>query len=265
MADYRNVDTKLRTGDTDRPSRTTAQMTAAAIVADISGHLDSHLLKKLHDAMLSHNAHDGRAAIRQAVMSGTRAEDIADFYIPAVARSFGDLWHEDELTFGEVTIAVSRLQSALRDLEALWKDAKSNLSAHATLMLVIPQGTQHTLGAFVLSGQLRRKGISVKLVLGATPQTVVDELSGSSFDAIFVSASQRDTFESLKLIIQAVHAATDVAPPTVIGGTILDVATAEAVIAETGAEYATRHAEEALRFCGLLIATQEDAPNKNGG
>ncbi len=265
MADYRNVDTKRRVRASDAQSLSAAQKTAAAIVGDITRHLDPQLLGRLHDAMLDHNPHEGRAAVRQAVMSGVRAEDIADFYVPVLARAYGDLWCEDELTFGEVTIAVSRLQTVLRDLEAYWPRANDCRTSHATLMLVIPQDVFHTLGAFVLSGQLRRKGISVKMVLGGNAKTIADELSGSEFDAIFISASQSDTLASLRLIIDAVKAETEDAPPVVVGGSILDVETAETVMAETGADYATGHSEEALRHCGLHLTTQDDAPTKYRG
>ena len=268
MADYRNVDTKQRS-QADKPHRqSVAQMTAAAIVGDITGHLDPKLLGRLQDAMLAHSPHEGRAAVRQAVMSGVRAEDIADFYVPKLARIFGEMWCDDELSFGEVTIAVSRLQTALRDLEAFWPCADRagpRGVAMATLMLVVPQDVFHTLGAFVLSGQLRRKGISVKMVLGGTGRAVTDELSRSAFGAIFISASQSDSLESLRRIIDAVQAATEDAPPIVIGGNILDVVSAETVMAETGANYATGNAEEALRHCGLLLTTQELAPNIHGG
>lgn len=268
MADYRNVDTKQRPAAEEPQAQTAARMAATAIVGDITGHLDPKLLGRLHDAMLGHSAHEGCAAVRQAVMSGVRAEDIADFYIPKLARSFGDLWCEDELSFGEVTIAVSRLQTALRDLEAYWPRADRaprHSTSPATVMLVIPQDVFHTLGAFVLSGQLRRKGISVKMVLRGNAKAITDELSKSAFDAIFISASQSDTLESLRHIIDAVRAATEDAPPFVVGGNMLDVVSAETVMAETGASYATGNAEEALRHCGLLLTTQEPAPNKHGG
>lgn len=265
MADYRNVDTKQKDGGTRRRDLTAAQKAAVAIVGDIADQLDPKLLTTLHDAMLNPSAQEGRAAVRKAMMAGVRGEDIADFYIPTLARAYGDQWTADELTFGEVTIAVSRLQTVLRDLEVSWPRANDVQSTSATLMLVIPKDVFHTLGAFVLSGQLRRKGISVKMVLGGTSKTVTNELSASKYDAIFISASHSDTLGSLRLIIDAVKAATEDAPPVVIGGTILDVESAETVMAETGATYATGHAEEALRHCGLLLTKQDDAPTKYRG
>jgi methanogenic corrinoid protein MtbC1 len=259
MADNRNVDTKIRARSDGMQALSAAQRTAAAIVGDITDHLDPTILATLHDAMLSHSSQDGRAAVRQAVMAGVRAEDIADFYVPTLARGYGDLWCEDELTFGEVTIAVSRLQSVLRDLEAYWPGLRDNAQSNASLLLINPRDVFHTLGAFVLSGQLRRKGISVKMSIGGNAKSVREELSTGKFDAIFISASQSDSLESLKLIIDAVIAATAVAPPIIIGGGLLEVESAKTVTARTGADFATGNAEEALRHCGLLLTTQEDA------
>jgi methanogenic corrinoid protein MtbC1 len=265
MADYRNVDTEMRARSDETHALSAAQRAAAAIVGDIADHLDPRLLATLHDAMLSHSSHDGRAAVRQAIMSGVRAESIADFYIPTLARSYGDLWCEDELTFGEVTIAVSRLQSVLRDLEAYWPSLRDTGCSNATVLLINPRDVFHTLGAFVLSGQLRRKGICVKMVIGGNAISVSEELSAGKFDAIFISASQSDTLESLKLIIDAVIAATDETPPIVVGGALLHVESADAVKARTGADFATGNAEEALRHCGLLLTAQDDAPTNYRG
>ncbi len=265
MADYRNVDAKQRTIADEPQTLSAAQKTAAAIIGNITNHLDPRLLSRLHDAMLSPNARHGRDAVRKAVEAGVKSEDIADFYIPTLARGYGDLWCEDELTFGEVTIAVSRLQTVLRDLEADWPCANDNPNSQATLLLIVPQDVFHTLGAFVLSGQLRRKGISVKMVLGGNSETIAKELSHSAFSAIFVSASQIDTLQSLRSIIDAVRDATECTPPIVVGGAILEVETAETVKTETGADYATAQIEEALGNCGLLLTTQDDAPIKYRG
>lgn len=265
MADYLNVDTEVRARADETQALSAAQRAAAAIIADISDHLDPKLLATLHDAMLSHNTHDGRAAVRQAIMSGVRAEDIADFYIPTLARGYGDLWCEDELTFGEVTIAVSRLQSVLRDLETYWPNLRDTAYSRATVLLINPRDVFHTLGAFVLSGQLRRKGICVKMVIGGNAVSVSQELSAGKFDAIFVSASQSDTLESLKLIVDAVIAATDETPPIVVGGALLNVESAKTVKAKTGADFATGNAEEALRHCGLLLTTRDDPPKNYRG
>ncbi|WP_333714685.1 cobalamin B12-binding domain-containing protein [Yoonia sp.] len=265
MADYRNVDTKIRARSDGMQALLAAQGTAAALVGDITDHLDPTILATLHNAMLSHSSQDGRAAVRQAVMTGVRAEDIADLYVPTLARGYGHLWCEDELTFGEVTIAVSRLQSVLRDLEAYWPRLRDHGQSNASVLLINPRDVFHTLGAFVLSGQLRRKGISVKMSIGGNAKSVREELSTEKFDAIFISASQSDSLESLKLIIDAVIAATTVAPPIVIGGALLEVESANTVTARTGADFATGNAEEALRHCGLLLTTQEDAPTSCRG
>ncbi|SFS19847.1 cobalamin B12-binding domain-containing protein [Yoonia litorea] len=265
MVDYRNVDAKKRPEAQEALSPTAAQRASAAIIGDIVDQLDPKLLAELHDAMLSMRPHDGRAAVRRAVMSGVPSEDIADFYVPFLARAYGDMWCADELTFGEVTIAVSRLQAVLRDLETDWPCADELRVSHATLLLVIPQDIFHTLGAFVLSGQLRRKGISVKMLLGGTSKTIADELSRSAFDAIFVSASQSDSLESLRLMIDAVKSAVEETPPIVVGGAILDAEKTQKVLEETRADYATGNAEEALDFCGLLRTTQDDALTKFRG
>jgi len=266
MADYRNVDIKPKTDPDPDPNLAKANHAATSLIDENSRQLDHRLLARLHDAVLAPTLGEGRSVVRQAVMSGVRSEDIADYYIPTLARSFGDLWCEDEMSFAEVTIAVSRLQSILRDLEAFWPGANAPGSQSvATLLLIVPRDMFHTLGAFVLTGQLRRRGISVKMVLGGNTSGLADELRACKFDAIFVSASQSDSLVSLRGVVDAVQAATRDTPPVVVGGKILDVVSAETLMAETGADHATGNTEEALRHCGVLLTTRDDAPAKKQG
>lgn len=265
MADYRKVDAQRSGSDGLRQVLTSVRDVAGAIDNPEKGQLDRDLFSMLHNAMLDPNASAAREVVRVALDSGTRASDLADHYFPKLARNYGQMWCDDELSFAQVTIAVSRLQSALRDLEARWDCANTETAQSATLLLIIPKDAVHTLGAFVLSGQLRRKGISVKMLLDGTAKSVVDQLQRSAFDTIFISASQSETLESLRFMIDAVKAVAEDAPPIVVGGAILDVETASAVMASTGADYATGIPEEALEYCGLLRITQDDTTTKYRG
>lgn len=178
-------------------------------------------------------------------------EEMADYYIPNVARSLGDLWCSDQLQFAEVTIGVARLQAMLRDLGEKWTadlDTKPNAS---TVLMVVLDDVHHTLGAFVIAGQLRRKGLSVRLLIGATAQNIRMSCEMIQYDAIFISANIGDSLENLRKIVRTIKTACDSVPPVVIGGTLLE--TGADVVALTGTDYIAQTADEAIALCNLRI------------
>lgn len=256
MADHPNLGAKTqRAAPYLRQVPATLRVAAISVVEN-SKDLDETLLARLHAAAISSDADACKRTIKDVVAEGILPEDLADFYIPAIARALGDLWCKDELSFASVTIGTSRLQAMLRVLGPDFSDAHANQSDGPSVLLVVPQDIYHTLGAIVLSGQLRRKGLSVKLVLGGKPEDVALRVKRIKYDAVFLSSSRGETLESLRRIIDAVRGSAAHPPPIVVGGSILEVETVQDVTALTGADYATKNPQEALRLCGLQEPAQ---------
>lgn len=195
------------------------------------------------------------AVVKSALATGITANDIADHYIPALARDMGELWCSDQLSFAEVTIGVARLQSILRDLGPDWAGDRFAQSGAATILLVVAEGEFHTLGAMVMAGQLRRKGFSVSLSLGLHTADIEKKFRQTSFDAVFVSASRGEKLEKLRKIVEALRNALACVTPIVIGGTLLEIETDIAVL--TGADVVTNDPDEALKLCGLTISPEK--------
>ncbi len=108
--------------------------------------------------------------LRRARISPTL---FADRYVPEIARRLGKGWEDDTMSFAQVTMGASRLQAILREIGADWAADQGALASmtHAersTILMIVPPGEQHTLGVFVLIGQLRRRGVSVCLRIGPT-------------------------------------------------------------------------------------------------
>jgi MerR family transcriptional regulator, light-induced transcriptional regulator len=183
---------------------------------------------------------------------GITPEEIADDYIPAVARQMGDLWCQDQIGFAAVTIGAARLQGLLRELGAEWRADGIADAGAATILVMVTADAQHTLGASVLAGQLRRRGLSVRLALGAGPEDVGQLLWNLPIDAVFLSGSLGESLESLRRVVDAVRAAALAPLPVVIGGAVLmDGALPSEIKALTGADLVTCDLDEALTLCGL--------------
>lgn len=242
--------------------RATPTDRAARSFVTTSENLDARHLATLTDAALSHAWNAGQTAVQNVLSAGVPAEDIADYYIPTIAREMGEQWCRDEMGFATVTIGTSRLQAMLRQLGPHWTgDNVANADA-PTILVVVAEDIYHTLGAMVLSGQLRRKGISVRLLLGATPPEVAAQTQLLRFDAVFLSASCGETLESLRKIVKSVSQNAAVPTPVVVGGTILTEAPDAQPL--TGADYATNDLNEALALCGLT-ETLKPAQARQGG
>ena len=261
MTEFRNSSAKKYPPAALPRTTQAARQAAAAIVHDIEDKLDHSVLEALRSAALDPEPGNARIAMKQMVSDGICPIQLSDHYIPAIARELGDRWCDDNLSFADVTIGTSRLQFMLRELGVNWSgnaEAKSNAE---TILLIVSKDVYHTLGAVVLSGQLRRQGLSVKLVLGGDTKDIARRVARTKYSAVFISSSRGERLEPLRLIVDAVKTSAPEGIPIVIGGTILEVETAETVTALTGANYATKIPQEALRLCGLQF-TQDNAPIK---
>ena len=182
---------------------------------------------------------------------GISPEQLADFYIPEVARRLGDAWCADKMDFVKVTIGAARLQGLLRHIGPHWCSGTGAPSPNApTCLLLVPEEAQHTLGATILAGQMRRMGIAVTLEIGTSLNDLTYIMSQDPVDAVMISASARESLEMIRAIVENVRKFLgDV--PVMIGGNILSL---EANLAElTGADLATRDLAEALEFSQLTV------------
>lgn len=251
MAEDRNIDAKAQTDAPKSSTSWSAGNVALAVVQDVVGDLDAALVERLRNAALGPDRNAFIAVMHQALNDGLCREDLADFYIPEVARHLGRDWETDDLGFVGVTIGVSRLQAMLHELGPEWSGDHSAEPDAPSIMVILPQNAHHSLGSMVLAGQLRRKGFSVRMMLGQGLDEIADMLQHTNFQSVFISASQSETLETLRQIVDVVKSATPKPPPVIIGGSILEVETEKNVTMRTGADYATKKPDEALRICGL--------------
>ncbi|MFK7837188.1 MAG: B12-binding domain-containing protein [Sulfitobacter sp.] len=185
--------------------------------------------------------------VRQMRRARISIPQIAEEYVPAVARRLGDDWLADCLSFSGVTIGSARLQSLLRKLQADWDQSHEVASNSPPGFLVgVPDGVQHTLGAAVLAGQLRHRGLSVHLDMELTVQELGALISGQNYCGILLSGSALGQLESLRELVQNAKQQSR-STPVIIGGPILDQA--DDILLQTQADFVTNDVHDALRFC----------------
>lgn len=184
---------------------------------------------------------------------------IAESYVPTVARRLGDDWLADRVDFAGVSIGSARLQAVLRRLEMDWglpRDAK--FDSPPAFVVGVPDGFQHTLGASVLAGQLRHRGLSVHLDLEMTPQSLAQQVRHEYYNGVMISAASLDHLESCRVLVDTSKNESR-NTPVILGGSILQQI--DDIGSEVRADLLTSDVHDALRHCdvanGLIDAVPE--------
>lgn len=183
--------------------------------------------------------------VAQSIMAvGVPAEVIVDDIVPRAARLMGEEWAQDLSGFSSVTLGSLGLQTLVREIGSRWTADDTSCSQSAVL-LWMPQSAQHTLGATVVSTQLRRMGHSVQFAPRRDLSDLTQALTNDHYDAVFISASMSETADDVSAIVEKVKS-RDPGLPVVVGGTILKQYSD--LVDQTGADYATGDLEGAAQF-----------------
>ena len=191
---------------------------------------------------------------------GIAAEQIIDIYFPAAITQIGTAWHEGELDVLQATLRMSRLQAMLRELGRAWLSDSAGNPMGPRVLLVLPGGEQHTLGAMVAANQMRRVGVSVRVCLIPKPALLAEQLQNHRFDAVFISAANQSSLASCADLVKSIRALPVGDLPIVIGGGILnglrDDTDRKQLADQVGADLATLDVTKALSMCGFDTKVQ---------
>jgi MerR family transcriptional regulator, light-induced transcriptional regulator len=179
---------------------------------------------------------------------------LADIYIPEAARRLGIGWEDDTLTFAEVTIGTVRLQSILRDISSDWAaDAGKLVHCGGAVLLLLPEKELHTLGPLVLTGQLRRRGVSVCLQLATSDGDWKTLVRDRHFDAAFVSVGWEGKISASAQLVETIKDLTKGRLSVAVGGAVLT--RSDDIVACDGADIVTNDLDKALLTLGLSAST----------
>ncbi len=218
---------------------------SAALRSDLCTQLESASFDTDPDAMVRVLTSFRRMRVSAAML--------ADCYIPDVARRLGQGWLDDRIGFADVSQGAARLQMLLRDLSGPWKSDASETPDVGEILLIVPQDEQHTLGAMVAMGQLRRRGVSVCLRFGPSRDELAALMFSRRFDGVLISLSSSEKLAQCKDLVGTVKSFGG-GLPVVVGGAVMGLSTE--VLAESGADGATNDLSQALIICGIFADHQ---------
>jgi MerR family transcriptional regulator, light-induced transcriptional regulator len=204
------------------------------------------LVSKLFDVVKSDASLDLDEVMRDLRAANVTPEAVVIDYIPEVARRLGVAWEEDTLSFSVVTTGSAKLQSLLHKSALDHRADGGGDNSGATILLVVPMGEQHTLGAMAAAAWLRMKGVSVLLKISPSPQELSQILQGHRFDGVFVSVGSESKTEVCAKLVKTLRTLSKGALPLVIGGPLAEKKRDD--LSLIGADWVTTDLSEALSF-----------------
>ena len=187
---------------------------------------------------------------------------IIDSYVPEAARRLGEDWVADRRGFAEVTIGCSALQSLVRTL-SIDCDPATPAETLAEVLLAVPAGEDHTLGAVVAASWLRRNGASVALVLQPGADRLCEIAAAGGYDLVMLSWGNAESLDKLAAIVKQIRAALPRGTPVIVGGSV--IGRVDGIETATGADLATNDLELALSRVSLIRSGTPRLPSRRRG
>lgn len=217
---------------------------------------ESERIQEICDAIINPDDKRRYVVVSKLIASGVSSEEIVERYVPLAAMRLGEAWVDGTRTFSQVTIGAARLQETVRVLGERKCKVTATVPLGHRVLMVIPEHEDHTLGAFIAAGQLRRYGLWVYLAIGQSEDEVATAVSSHAFGMIGISGAGRKALEPIKRLVDKLKQAQQPIAPVVIGGNIcnlgLDLCSA------TGADFATTSPRRALDLCGLPVTSEPE-------
>lgn len=182
--------------------------------------------------------------------------ELVDSYYPAVARQLGCDWADDRAGWAEVSIAVARLQSAVHRIARGWDTDVVSLQDAPAVLVVLPEGEQHSFGAQVLAAQLRRQGVAADLQIAARPDALRKLMRDRHYDCALISVGREEGLEFSRKLVKSLKDGSRNRLWVAVGGAVLDRPVD--VLARTGADMVSLDALSVLA-CARARAGQPES------
>jgi methanogenic corrinoid protein MtbC1 len=205
----------------------------------------------LAEAMISDSETSHHAAISSLIASGVTSEEVYQKYIPAVSRFLGEMWVSDKVSFVDVTVGAARLQALFRDKaepgDSGW--FARSIPLGQSVLMIVPNFENHSLGGFVAADQFRRHGLWVHMAIGLEREEIASMVESSGFSLLGITAATAKSIEYSQKLVEYLKTRVDYCPPIAIGGHGVDDHTQVERI--TGADFAVQSVREAVERAGL--------------
>lgn len=179
-------------------------------------------IDELSRALMLPNADAGIAFIDGVRAQGASVETVYLAYLAEAAKTLGEWWEEDEITFTDVTVATGHIYAVMRGLRPLFGPTSLQHTQPTALFTGVP-GENHLLGVAMAADLFRKEGWDITLKRGLEHDEIVQYAAHSRPPLIGLSAGGEHALMHLAKLIIALRINV---PGTAImvSGAILDTA-----------------------------------------
>lgn len=200
--------------------------------------------------------------VRRLLDRGVSVEAVYLDLLAPTARALGTLWESDTCDFVEVTIALGRLQHALRALSRTFINGPAttdgNESAGRALLCCIP-GEQHTLGLFIVAEFMIRDGWGVSVGPPLLEADLLQLVRDEWFDVVGFSVACDSRLSQLRREIGRVRAASrNRRVGVLVGGRVFN--DRPELVARVGADASAADARGVSAQARLVAARRSERP-----
>lgn len=208
-------------------------------------------------ALMSDSGTSHRAVLSSLIATGVPQREILDSVIPAASRLLGEMWIEDRASFVDVTVGASRLQTIYRESADGGRDhvLDRTIPLGQSVLMVVPEFEQHSLGAFSAADQFRRYGLWVRMAIGLDHHELSKLMNYGGFSLVGLTVGSSKSVEQVTELIDYLRTKAPACPPIYVGGNVVE--DTRLIERRTGADYAVRSVREAVERCGLAPMRKE--------
>ncbi|MEM1361710.1 MAG: cobalamin-dependent protein [Pseudomonadota bacterium] len=220
-------------------------------------------IERLVESLVSEAEAPYKNVIDELTATGITSQELVQSVVPEASRLLGEYWVCDKLSFVDVTLAAGRLQRLVREEDHA--SGSTNWLARTTplgqsILMVIPQFEDHSLGAFVAADGFRRHGIWVHMAIGLDANELISTIRSHHLAMIGMSLSMREHIYKTVALIDTLRASELRLPPIVVGGRLVGMVPQLEV--QLGADFTATSPREAIEKCGLSSVASALADDK---
>lgn len=146
--------------------------------------------------------------ITDLLAQGVTLESIFLFLLEPVARHLGDRWLEDEMSFLDVHLGLTRLHQLICECETIGYHAENLQLPNKSILLSCAPGENHTFGLTMVADFFRRYGWRVSNLCGLDDEFLLARLSSTYYSAVGFSLHHQNSYELLQALIEQVRSST---------------------------------------------------------
>ncbi|MCZ8132015.1 MAG: cobalamin B12-binding domain-containing protein [Steroidobacteraceae bacterium] len=166
-------------------------------------------VEELVGLLLAHESGVALAFVAALHARGMPLDTLCLELLAPAARRIGELWEHDRADIMQVSLALARLHTVLREVSVDGHEPMIDSHEPGARVLLVPSpGEQHTFGLMLVAEFFRRAGWDVSSEFPATTADLLELVAGERFAVVGLSCASESRLDGLASRIQAVRRAS---------------------------------------------------------